>query len=63
MHNSYNATRVLFNPDIVEVNEFIAKNWYSLCTDMEELFSVEMLVNCSYTFIFYVFFYREKGPR
>lgn len=29
VHNSYNATRVLFNPDIKEVRLFIAKNWYS----------------------------------
>ena len=62
MHNSYNATRVLFNPDIVEVNEFIAKNWYSLCTDMEELISVEMLVNCSNTFIFMCFFTVKRDP-
>lgn len=27
IHNSYNATRVLFNPDIKEVNEYIANFW------------------------------------
>lgn len=26
LHNSYTATRVMFNPDIVEVKDFIA--WY-----------------------------------
>lgn len=30
VHNSFNATKILFNPDIKEVSEYISKNWYWL---------------------------------
>ena len=53
MQNSYNATRVLFNPDIVEVNEFIVKNWLSFNIDVDVWFSM-LYIMCKN---------REKGPR